>query len=79
MTTNEIIPAYLFPEWPDDSCEYFRQERFAEDCSESLEPGDALVLPRKGRDTYEPQWKRSALKRASKRRAKRALMEALKW
>ncbi len=78
MTTNEIIPAYLFPEWPDDSCEYFRQERFAEDCAEEAELGDNLVLPRKGRDTYEPQWKRAALKRAAKRAAKRLLMEVLK-
>ena len=74
-----IIDPILFPEWPDDSCEYFRQERFAEDCAEEEKPGDNLVLPRKGRDTYEPQWKRAALKRASKRKAKRTLLEALKW
>ena len=78
MTTNEIIPSDLFPEWPDDSCEYFRQERFAEDCAEEAELGDAIVLPRKGRDTYEPRWKRDALKRASKRASKRTLMEALR-
>lgn len=73
-----IIDPTLFPEWPDDSCEYFRQERFAEDCAESSEPGDALVLPCKGRDSYEPQWKRAALKRASKRKAKHTLMEVLR-